>query len=126
AAPPGPRAAAPAGEVKAETQPAASRGSQATLRIDFEKVDLLLNLVGEIVLARGRLSSAAEVQSALLREVGQLRKKVGILLGAGDNGTAPSHGRGATPAQLIEELQRTERVLRETYADLDGGLGGLG
>lgn len=90
----------------------AAAAAQATLRIDFAKVDQLLNLVGEIVLSRGRLAAAAEVQGALLREVAGLRKKLAASVGA------------ASP--LVDELQRTERVLSETYADLDAGLGSLG
>src|SRR5690606_27237019 len=61
------------------TAGAAARGvpqAQATLRIDFEKIDRLLNLVGEVVLARGRLTSAAESQGTLVRELGQLRHKL--------------------------------------------------
>ncbi len=87
--------------------------AQATLRIDFEKVDLLLNLVGEIVLSRGRLTAAAETQGALLREVAQLRKKFAAAL----NGSK---------SPLVDELQRTERVLTETFGDLDAGISGLG
>ena len=117
---PGPeQAAAPIAE---PARPASA--SQATLRIDFEKVDLLLNLVGEVVLARGKLTATAELQGALLREVAQLRKKLGVLLEAPANngGTATSR---RSLAQLVDELQRTERVLGETYGELDSTLGSL-
>jgi two-component system chemotaxis sensor kinase CheA len=84
---------------------------QATLRIEFDKVDRLLNLVGEIVLARGRLSGASDLSQGLLHEVGQVRKRLA----------------GASSAEaLADELERTERVLRDTFRDLDAGLGGLG
>jgi two-component system, chemotaxis family, sensor kinase CheA len=114
-------AAAPAIAAPARTAAA----SQATLRIDFEKVDLLLNLVGEVVLARGKLTATAEAQGALLREVAQLRKKLGILLGepAAKNGGKPASK--LSLSQLVDELQRTERVLHETYGELDSTLGGL-
>jgi two-component system, chemotaxis family, sensor kinase CheA len=114
-------AAAPASAAPART----AAVSQATLRIDFEKVDLLLNLVGEVVLARGKLTATAEAQGALLREVAQLRKKLGVLLGepAAKNGGKPASK--LSPSQLVDELQRTERVLRETYGELDSTLGGL-
>ena len=100
--------------------------AKATLRIDFEKVDLLLNLVGEIVLARGKLAATADVQGALLREVAQLRKKLGAVLGesSGRNGSAGAPSR-LSLTQLVDELQRTERVLRETYGDVDSTLGSL-
>ncbi|MBK9000772.1 MAG: response regulator [Myxococcales bacterium] len=117
AAAPKPAAAAPVAEKPREAAaPAAAAAS--TLRIEFEKVDQLLNLVGEVVLARGRLSTAAEVQGALLREVSQLRKKLALVLPA-------ESGRPGT-AGALDDLQRTERVLRETWSDLDAGLGGLG
>lgn len=98
--------------------PAAAPAAASTLRIEFEKVDQLLNLVGEVVLARGRLSTAAEVQGALLREVSQLRKKLALVL--------PAEGGRPGTAGVLDDLQRTERVLRETWSDLDAGLGGLG
>ncbi|HVY28227.1 MAG TPA: response regulator [Polyangiaceae bacterium] len=93
---------------------AAAAGGQ-TLRIEFEKVDHLLNLVGEVVLARGRLTSASEVQSSILHEVGAVRKRVGALRGLNGTGVA-----------LGDELERLERVLRETFGEVEMGLGGLG
>ncbi len=75
-----PKSAPKPAEVRALTAPSATvataPAATATLRIDFEKVDLLLNLLGEVVLSRGRLSTAAEVQGALVREIAQLRKKL--------------------------------------------------
>jgi two-component system chemotaxis sensor kinase CheA len=93
------------------TTPAAQ--GQSTLRIEFEKVDHLLNLVGEVVLARGRLNSASEVQSSILHEVGGVRKRLTAQL---QNGSA---------VVLNDELERLERVLRETFAEVEMGLGGL-
>ena len=89
--------------------------AQSTLRIEFEKVDHLLNLVGEVVLARGRLTSASEVQVTILREVAAVRKRV-----------AAAPGLNGSAAVLGEELERLERVLRETYGEVELGLGGLG
>lgn len=87
----------------------------ATLRIEFDKVDQLLNLVGEIVLARGRLGGAHEVSSAVLRELPAIRKKL-----------ASRESESAAPERsLLEDLQRTERVLGETHTDLDAGLSSL-
>jgi chemotaxis protein histidine kinase CheA/ActR/RegA family two-component response regulator len=94
---------------------AAAPAAQSTLRIEFEKVDHLLNLVGEVVLARGRLSTASEVQSTILREVGAVRKRLSLMPGL--NGSA---------ATLNDELERLERVLRETFGEVELGLGGLG
>src|SRR5690606_27178402 len=55
--------------------------AQATLRIDFEKVDLLLNLVGEIVLSRGQLNAGQESYVHTLREVTQFRARLAQALG---------------------------------------------
>lgn len=97
------------------TAPVAAPATAQTLRIEFEKVDHLLNLVGEVVLARGRLTSASDVQTTILRELAAVRKRLGGARGA-HNG----------PAQLNDELERLERVLRETFGEVELGLGGLG
>jgi len=119
-------AAAPDRHATGGAAPRAARpvtSSQGTLRIDFGKVDQLMNLVGETVLARGRLAAAAEVQGALLREVAQLRKKFAATVDSDAHKPATAqHGAEA----LVDELQRTERVLTETYGNLDSGLGSLG
>ncbi|HYJ11414.1 MAG TPA: ATP-binding protein, partial [Polyangiaceae bacterium] len=94
---------------------AASAAPAQTLRIEFEKVDHLLNLVGEVVLARGRLTNASDVQATILREVGAVRKRLG---------TTPGLNGHAVP--LNDELERLERVLRETFGEVEMGLGGLG
>ncbi|MEP7052203.1 MAG: response regulator [Pseudomonadota bacterium] len=137
-------AATQAAQEHPQTQPAASATSagtapaaranegQGTLRIEFEKVDRLLNLVGEIVLARGRLSGAAEVQGLVVREVAQLRKKLSdarnapLALASGSDVARTFPGYSAESTAIIEDLERTERVLRETFGDMDAGLGGLG
>ncbi|MEO8903817.1 MAG: response regulator [Polyangiaceae bacterium] len=119
-------------EPSAAAVPAARvNDGQGTLRIEFEKVDRLLNLVGEIVLARGRLSSAAEVQGLVVREVAQLRKKLSdarnapLALASGADVSRSFSSYSAENATVIEDLERTERVLRETFGDMDAGLGGL-
>jgi two-component system, chemotaxis family, sensor kinase CheA len=113
-------------------QAARSADGQGTLRIEFEKVDRLLNLVGEIVLSRSKLMGAAEVQGMVVREVAQLRKKLSEQQGAPRALASGSDvvSRGAAffqaNATIVEDLERTERVLRETFGDMDSGLGGLG
>jgi two-component system chemotaxis sensor kinase CheA len=121
AAPPAPRTPAAAATAPTPAQKPATPASAgaSTLRIEFEKVDLLLNLVGEVVLARGRLTTASEVQNALLRELVQLRKKLATL-------TSLEEGKNAQLGEsALDDLQRIERVLRETWGDVDAGLGGL-
>ncbi len=111
---------------------ATASDGQGTLRIDFEKVDRLLNLVGEIVLARGKLTSAAEVQGMVVREVAQLRKKLSDLrdvpraLASGSDIISLRPSIAPENREILDDLERTERVLRETFSDMDSGLGGLG
>jgi two-component system, chemotaxis family, sensor kinase CheA len=95
--------------------PSPPPAAASTLRIEFEKVDHLLNLVGEVVLARSRLNSASEAQTSILHEVSAVRKRLTLLRGL--NGSA---------APLNDELERLERVLRETFGEVEMGLGGLG
>ncbi len=110
-----PSAAAPAPSAGPQATKTAPRApAAATLRIEFEKVDQLLNLVGEIVLARGRLGSAHEVSSAVLRELPAIRKKL-----------AKGETTEVADKTHLEDLQRTERVLGETHGDLDAGLSSL-
>ena len=89
---------------------------QATLRIDFEKVDLLLNLVGEIVLSRGQLAAGQEAYAQVLREVSLFRNRLTAAL-------EPAQGRSE---ELVEDLQRIERVLAEGYTELEADLSRLG
>ncbi|MCS6916023.1 MAG: response regulator [Myxococcales bacterium] len=50
-------------------------GGRPSLRVDFHKLDLLLNLVGELVLGKSRLRSGAEELVGLSRELGaELRR----------------------------------------------------
>lgn len=110
--------------------------AQATLRIDFEKVDLLLNLVGEIVLSRGQLSASQEGYGHLLREVASFRGRLATLLGeasvhlqaTGTDASAHLGRRGEPdwPATAIDDVQRIERVLSESYAEFESHLSRLG
>ncbi len=120
-APSGP-AAPPPGVPAPATNAGTAAAPAATLRIDFAKVDLLMNLVGESVLARGRLAGAVDQQAGLLREIGQTRQKLAAAVGPA--GLPGAERRGPVTGAL-EDLQRIERVLHESYDDLDRGLGGL-
>ncbi len=113
--------AAPDLTPKPQVSRPSSQGS-ATLRIDFEKVDRLLNLVGEVVLARGRLTAAADSQGTLARELSSLRQKLSRIKNLPETLDQRTAGKGS----VTDELQRTERVLRETQGDLDSSLSVLG
>jgi two-component system chemotaxis sensor kinase CheA len=91
--------------------------ARPTIRVDFEKLDRLLNLVGELVLGRDALRGA----------VGSLGSIAGEL--AADRGVARRIATATTRAgngvrgleNLTEELSRVERVLGEVATDLDHG-----
>ncbi len=101
------------------TAPAASAaGAEAarqTIRVDFDKLDRLMNLVGELVLGRdelrGAVSSLGSVTSELATDRGVARRVA----------AARGGGNGAGLESLGEELSRVERVLAEVTTDLDHG-----
>jgi two-component system chemotaxis sensor kinase CheA len=90
---------APAGAPRA----AAPSEAQRTLRVDFDKLDQLLNLVGELVLARARLHADVASLGALTRDFeAQLRRgrpdRAGVALG--------------------EDLDRIQRIYGQLASDL--------
>jgi chemotaxis protein histidine kinase CheA/ActR/RegA family two-component response regulator len=98
--------------------PGAHGDARQTIRVDFDKLDRLLNLVGELVLGRDDLRGAVTALSSITVEL------------AADRGVARRvvHARGASgPAlarsldQLGEELGRVERVMSSLATDLDHG-----
>ncbi|MBX3161426.1 MAG: response regulator [Deltaproteobacteria bacterium] len=106
-----PMAAAPGGAAL----PAPDR---QTIRVDFDKLDRLLNLVGELVLGRDELRGAVSSLGSIASEL------------ATDRGVARrvANARGASGGQLAQsldhlgdELSRVERVLGEVATDLDHG-----
>lgn len=95
---------APAAPTSAEPAPARSeKTSEArTLRVDFDKLDGLLNLVGELVLGKARLGNDVTSLQALNRELdGHLRR-----------------ARGAQTLLAGEDLSRFQRLFAELGADL--------
>lgn len=89
-----------------------------TIRVDFDKLDRLLNLVGELVLGRDDLRGAVQALQSVTSEL------------AADRGVSRrvAHARAASGAvlmrgldQLGEELGRVERVLGDVATDLGHG-----
>jgi len=121
-----PSAGAPAAAAGAGPAPAIAAASGAhaqavaearqTIRVDFDKLDRLMNLVGELVLGRdelrGAVSSLGSVTSELAADRGIARK----VAHASGGGTST---RGLDT--LGEELSRVERVLADVTTDLDHG-----
>ncbi|HSK05328.1 MAG TPA: chemotaxis protein CheA, partial [Kofleriaceae bacterium] len=106
-----PAGAAPAGDGAADK-------ARPTIRVDFEKLDRLLNLVGELVLGRdelrGAVASLGSLTAELATDRGVARKIAGVRAAS-----SAAAARGLTA--LGDELSRVERVLGELATDLDHG-----
>jgi two-component system, chemotaxis family, sensor kinase CheA len=109
--------------------------ARQTIRVDFDKLDRLLNLVGELVLGRDGLRSAVHalgsITSELATERGVARRvaraqRAGVASGgAGGGTTGGSPGARIGIDRLGDELSRIERVLADVATDLDQGTGRL-
>jgi chemotaxis protein histidine kinase CheA/ActR/RegA family two-component response regulator len=136
AAPP----AAPAAPADPAAAAALSAASRQTIRVDFDKLDHLLNLVGELVLGRDSLRASIGSLSSLGGELStdrQLARRLEIMGGVrharAAAGAAPGGARAALPrpvaaaalGELREELGRVERVLGDIAQELDGSSGRL-
>ena len=103
------------------TEASASGGApRQTLRVDFDKLDRLLNLVGELVLNKAALHHSVAGFSSLRRELeGQIRRarrvraQAVILRVGGETGTRES------TTKLLDDLDRAARVFDELAHDLD-------
>jgi two-component system chemotaxis sensor kinase CheA len=125
-APPAAPAAAPDGPGIASRGPSAGDAARQTIRVDFDKLDRLLNLVGELVLGRdglrgtvhalGAITAELATERGVARRVGHARRAMGA--GAARRG---DHGLD----HLGDELSRIERVLADVTTDLDQGTGRL-
>jgi two-component system, chemotaxis family, sensor kinase CheA len=80
-----------------------------TLRVDFDKLDTLLNLVGELVLARARLHGTIASVGVLGRELEGLVRRARVQRGRLD----------------LDDVDRFQRILSELANDLGGGAGAL-
>ncbi len=95
----------------------AGADARATIRVDFDKLDRLMNLVGELVLGRDDLRGAVNSLGSITAEL------------AADRGVARkvAHARTAAAGSargldtLSEELSRVERVLTDVTSELDHG-----
>jgi two-component system chemotaxis sensor kinase CheA len=121
---PQPRAVAPdhreaAPPATAAPEPTSTRAAdRQTIRVDFDKLDRLLNLVGELVLGRdglrGAMGALAAVSTELSADRTTARRAATARAGAAQN----LH-------HLHDELGRVERVLVDISQDLDQSTGRL-
>ncbi|MBA3457546.1 MAG: Hpt domain-containing protein, partial [Deltaproteobacteria bacterium] len=98
--------------------PHAAADARATIRVDFDKLDRLMNLVGELVLGRddlrGAVASLGSITAELAIDRGVARKVANAR-----SATAGGTTRGLDT--LSEELSRVERVLSDVTNELDHG-----
>lgn len=136
---------APVAEVAAATEATAGapgaagalQQAKATIRVDFDKLDHLLNLVGELVLGRDSLRGSITSLSALGGELStdrQLARRIEILsdmrqqrvvAGGPARRSGPRPGAANAIGELREELGRVERVLADIAHELDHSSGRL-
>ena len=121
----GPARAAPAVVVDSAPGQTAQPGRQ-TIRVDFDKLDRLMNLVGELVLGRDRLRSAILSLAAMSSELSSDRQLTRRLLdprrAAADRGRRSSYD---AFRHLSEEIGRVERVMVDIAQELDRATGRL-
>tara|TARA_R110002096_G_scaffold299503_6_gene494258 strand:- start:186310 stop:189114 length:2805 start_codon:yes stop_codon:yes gene_type:complete len=98
--------------------PASRATKRQTIRVDFDKLDSLMNLIGELVLGRDSLSGAVSALSALSGELAGEQQLSRILR------NADRSGKGQLQV-LSEELGRVERVLVDIFQELDTSSGRL-
>ncbi len=109
---------APAAAVTQAPVAGTAPAAHATIRVDFDKLDRLLNLVGELVLGRDGLRTAVSSLVAVAQELALDRGRVSVVRRAVNDGRA---GGSSVLTSLTEELSRVERVLGEVATDLDHG-----
>lgn len=89
---------------------------QQTLRIDFEKLDQLMNLVGELVLAKAGVREGLEGLGGLGREIDAQRRSASAHQRAGHGARS-----GAVRLQdMATEMSRLQRAFDLLAQDLDG------
>ncbi len=95
------------GAIERPAEPA----TKQTLRVDFDKLDSLLNLVGELVLSKAGLHTTVASLGALSRELeGQVRRA--------------RHGKaGHKGPDFLDDLERFQRIYAELSSDLQDGAG---
>ena len=113
-APPAPAATdQPSGDKPDSDRTESANKGTTTLRIDFAKLDQLLDLVGELILAKGKLSGGLGDLNHLTRELSLQRRR------------GAARARIALPPEVAAELSRVQRGFEELRHDLDGAQRGL-
>lgn len=106
-------APAPAGDGAAPSRPS---GGKQTLRVDFDKLDLLMNLVGELVLGKAGLAASLGGLASLGRAL-EAERRIAKKALAARRADADALARETLRA-VADELGRMERVFAEVAQDL--------
>ncbi len=113
---PAPAGAAPKADRAAAPAPATANGAvnvaakpqkNATIRVDIERLDLLLNLVGELVINRTRIS---DIASTLGRELGERDKAGASLTSLAKDLTESSALLARTTNEIQESIMKVRMV----------------
>ncbi|MCA9613570.1 MAG: hybrid sensor histidine kinase/response regulator, partial [Myxococcales bacterium] len=91
----------------------APKAGQTTLRIEFSKLDQLLDLVGELILAKGKLGGGLGDLHTLTRELSLQRRR------------GAARTKVPLPPEVAAELGRVQRGFEELRQDLDQAQRGL-
>ncbi len=128
---------APAAAPAPASDAAALAQSRQTIRVDFDKLDHLLNLVGELVLGRDSLRGSIGSLASLGNELStdrQLARRLEMMAdlrqpraaaGAAYSRPVARPAPVAALGELRDELGRVERVLGDIAQELDGSSGRL-
>ncbi len=125
-----PSAAPAVGSAQAASQSA----NRPTIRVDFDKLDRLLNLAGELVLGRDSLRSATTALSSVTTELSSDRSlarrvpgaRSALLARRGEASGQPVPAQSQLAVQAFrDELSRVERVLGSIATDLDASTANL-
>ena len=108
----------PDGGTVAVVSRAAEAQAKQTLRIDFEKLDLLMNLVGELVLAKGHLAVGVDGLGALGREL-EAQRRNAASRATRDVQAAGSRLGGVRTQDVATELGRIFRAFASLSSDLE-------
>ncbi len=120
---PAPVVTAPTATAETPAPPREGDARAQTLRIDFEKLDLLMNLLGELVIAKSRLGTSMGGLRSVSREIEEQRRNASTrrkgtprdadgLVVAGRTGAVRSE-------ELSVELGRIQRAFHEVTGELD-------
>lgn len=94
-----------------------------TIRVDFSKLDLLLNLVGELVLDKAAIRSVLDGIESTIRAMDHQTRR--LRRGFLSKSPLDSVFGGLKESSINEELGRVERVMRDLSQELDISLGSL-